>query len=102
MERSVRYLFVFAFLLSFGLPGFTRALSARSESAKPEIAVRLYNYAGAPRTTLRQAREVASGVFDKIGIGVKWLDCYSPDSQEQLEPACYQPEFPFWRWPRSG
>jgi hypothetical protein len=62
--------------------------------AKAQIKVRLYNYAEAPIGTLQQAREVASGVFDKIGVGVKWLNCYSPDSQQQLDPDCSEATTP--------
>ena len=74
-------------MLSWVLPA--RAESPKA-SASPEasITVRVYDYAGVGSRTLSSAKQDATWIFRRAGIGLVWQDCaLTPD--ELLEnPAC--------------
>jgi len=67
-----------------------QAYFSQSRVARLELAVGIYNFVGAPRTTLARAQEQASEIFGRVGINLRWVDCpvSSRAPSEEIEKLC--------------
>ena len=87
MNKSYR-----RFLISTLLLTLTSAAGAKERLSDPteplRLTVRTYNYTGEPESVLEPAKEVAAGVFRKLGIQIGWADCTPGSESAQGHPAC--------------
>jgi len=72
------------------------ALAAASvaNGQQPNIIVRVYDYAGLPGDTLRNASLEAQKIFRKAGVETEWVECPLDRGAEQQYPACMKPVGP--------
>lgn len=93
MNKSYRRCLIPTLLLTL-----TSAASAKERLSEPteplSLTVRTYNYTGKPESVLQPAKEVAAGVFRKLGIQLAWADCTPGGESAQTHPAC-QPRVVF-------
>ena len=52
------------------------------------LQVFLYNYSPLSSGDLKVAKEVASGIYENVGVGVDWLDCYLAEEELKHNPEC--------------
>ena len=71
--------------LALWMPGLP--LSAE----QPEIRVRLQVYARVSSTTLQEAKEVASFVFEKAGVSLSWAECPTREGEPATDRMCALP-----------
>jgi hypothetical protein len=65
-----------------------------SEFARP-LLIRVYDYSGLPRQTMRSAEERTTAIFHRAGIELEWAHCrISVDDPKPGDPACKQPMGP--------
>jgi len=55
---------------------------------RPPLRVFLYNYAPLSSGDLKVAKEVASGIYENVGVRVDWLDCYLAEEELKHNPEC--------------
>ncbi len=87
MNKSYRRFLIPTLLLTL-----TSAASSKERLSEPteslSLTVRTYNYTEAPERVLGPAKEVAAGVFRKLGIQIGWADCTPGSESAQGHPAC--------------
>ena len=87
MKKSYR-----RFLISTLLLTLTSAADAKerlSDLTEPlRLTVRTYNYTGEPESVLEPAKDVAAGVFRKLGIHIEWADCTPGSQSAESHPGC--------------
>ena len=54
--------------------GVSRDAAASSPEASPTITIHVHNYAKVNDATLNEAEEVATGIFQRVGVRVRWID----------------------------
>ena len=93
MNSLTRKLFLgFSLIFSLAMPG--KVLWGRvPPEAVAHVTISVYNGAGVPGGTLRQAEEEGSRVLRQAGIEVNWLNCGLPPSPEETG-ACQEAVFP--------
>lgn len=79
---------VFAELGAGNRPASPTAKTTARDAFPPELTVRVYNYAHIDSGLLSRSEDVATAIFEDVGVRVAWLDC--PLSPELLGayPAC--------------
>ncbi len=93
MNKSYRRCLISTLLLALASAAAAKELP--SELGEPlTLTVRTYNYTGEPESVLVPAKEVAAGVFRKLGIQIAWADCTPGSESAQRHPAC-QPQAVF-------
>jgi hypothetical protein len=63
------------FMQTFNLPGIAVLASARGTQPRPEITVRVFNYAGIPPDAVARAEREVTRIFSTTGIHAHWLNC---------------------------
>jgi hypothetical protein len=62
------------FVLAGMLTGFRHASAAASSGTVPVVTIHVRNYAKVDSETLTQAEQVATGIFRKAGVEIRWAD----------------------------
>lgn len=76
---------------SVAQPNSTISLPPKSVSApEASLTVEIIDYARIAPRTLRQAEQVASGIFARAGVTLSWVDC-AEGREPQLDPDCRSP-----------
>ena len=89
MNRSYRRCLISTLMLTLTSAAGAADAKERSEPTEPlKLTVRTYNYAEAPESVLESAKEVAAGVFRKLGVQIAWADCTPGSESAQGHPAC--------------
>ena len=87
MNKSYRRFLIPTLLLTL-----TSAASSKERLSEPteslSLTVRTYNYTEAPERVLGPAKEVAAGVFRKLGIQIGWANCAAGSKDAESHPAC--------------
>jgi hypothetical protein len=52
------------------------------------LQVFVYNYAPLSSGDLKVAKEVATGIYENVGVRVDWLDCHSSEGELKHNPEC--------------
>jgi hypothetical protein len=84
-------LIVMGFLLSTNATALSSAPQADRTSRSLRITVRVYDYAGVPAGTLRQAEEEVTRIFNLARVELAWLDCPTSIEEASEYPACEPP-----------
>jgi hypothetical protein len=53
-----------------------------AEQKQGSLAIRVVGYPGLSRETLRQASDMAEGIFRMAGVKTEWLPCYASDEKD--------------------
>lgn len=65
-----------------------------TEETAAQVTVSVYNEASVPVEVLHWAEQTASGIFQRAGIKVNWLNCQVPAASEEASRTCGELAFP--------
>jgi hypothetical protein len=82
----------FSLILFLALPG-PLLWSKPPFEASARVTISMYNDAGVPGRTLREAEDETGRIFREAGIEVKWLNCGTSEASEE-PAACQEAVFP--------
>ncbi len=79
-------------LIRVGVTAESDPLNQRSQrdsaGTTPVLQVLIYNYAPVSNGDLKVAKEVATSIYEDVGIRTEWLDCYSAEGELNYNPDC--------------
>ncbi len=82
------------FTQTFSLMGIAFVPTARGTPRRPEITVRVFNYAGIPSDAIARAEREVIRIFSTTGIQAHWLNCPLSPATALNTPICPGS----WRW----
>src|SRR5713101_7097141 len=82
------------FMQAFNVPGIAVIALAGGTPPRPEITVRVFNYAGSPPDAIARAEREVIRIFSTIGIQAHWLNCPLSPGRAQNAATCPGS----WRW----
>ena len=74
MKTTLRWTLNVGLALTSGFTGLGHIAAAASSETSSAITVHVYNYAGVAPKTLTETEEVATGIFRKAGVEIRWAD----------------------------
>lgn len=90
MNKSLRNRFTLALAIALTAPGFGRTPSGEIPQPDRELTVWVLNLAQVPEDELARAKDQASGIFRRAGVGIAWVDCPVSAGQLRNGRACRQ------------
>ena len=64
----------------------------QEDIASGTVVIKVYNYAQAPASILAKAEDVASHIFVKVGLQLRWVQCPLVESELPRFPDCSRPQ----------
>ena len=74
MKTTLRWTLNVGLALTSGFTGLGHIAAAASSETSSAITVHVHNYAGVAPKTLTETEEVATGIFRKAGVEIRWAD----------------------------
>lgn len=56
----------------------------------PSVTVWVYNYAQVPKRNLAEGKRVTTGVFERVGTTLEWVDCPISGAEVKSHPVCQE------------
>lgn len=89
MKRALRW--APGFVLTAALTGLNQLAAAGPRETSPKITIHAYNFAQVDDRTLREAEQVATGIFRKAGVEAQWVDIAFTSQDMQSHSAAHLP-----------
>lgn len=89
MKRALRW--ALGLVLMAGLTGLNQFAAAGPRETSLKITIYAYNFAQVDGRTLREAEQVATGIFRKTGVETQWIDIVSTLQNMQSRSAAHGP-----------
>jgi hypothetical protein len=90
MNRRSRAGFALGLTLMGGLAPFCQGASTDRLETNPTITLHVYNYAHVSPKTLIEAEKIATGIFRKAAVEIRWLDRNGNRKQSSAEAERFQ------------
>ena len=90
MKTTLRWTLSAGFALASGLTGFSHTVVVAASENRPTITIHVRNYAGVAPQTLKEAEKVATGIYRKAGVDIRWADVPLAAENGQLNSARHQ------------
>jgi hypothetical protein len=88
MRTSSRGYLTLGLMLAGGLTGLGQSAAVDSPEPSSTFTIHVYNHAEVDPKTLREAEELAIGIFRKAGVESRWVEgALSPEHQQENSPS---------------
>jgi len=91
MKRALRW--AQGLVLMAALTGLNQLAAAGPRETSPKITIYAYNFAEVDGRTLREAEQVATGIFRKAGVETQWVNIASTSQNMQSHSAAHRPYY---------
>ena len=90
MKTTLRWTLGMGLALASGLTGLGHAAAATSSEISPAITIHVRNYAGVAPQTLTESEKVATEIYRKAGVDIRWANVSLAAENGQLNSARHQ------------
>ena len=87
MKRTLRGYLAIGFILTSGFAGLGQSAALASPERSATITIHVYNYAEVAPNVLMEAEKVATGIFRKAGVEIRWLNILLDIENDHEDPA---------------
>jgi hypothetical protein len=90
MKTTLRWTLGMGLALASGLTGFSPTAVVVASENRPTITIQVRNYAGVAPQTLTESEKVATEIYRKAGVDIRWANVHLAAENGQLNSARHQ------------